>query len=111
MILSIIAILSAMVWLAIETKGLTVNIAYVKPAPVQCIEQHKHSPQIEPCRIINAPYPKPEPIKLLAEFCELTDTQIKLKRIMNADLNALMYGLPYKTPSYQQVIIGGHTLT
>ena len=56
MILSIIAILSAMVWLAIETKGLTVNLAYVKPAEVQCIEQHKHSPILEPCRIVNAPY-------------------------------------------------------
>ena len=110
MLLSLILIIAALYWLMRETHYLTIRLAYGS-IPVQCIEQHKHSPQIEPCRIINAPYPKPEPIKLLAEFCELTDTQIKLKRIMNADLNALMYGLPYKTPSYQQVIIGGHTLT
>jgi hypothetical protein len=47
-----------MVWLAIETKGLTVNLAYIKPIEVQCNEQRKHTPQIEPCRIINASYPE-----------------------------------------------------
>jgi hypothetical protein len=56
MILSLLTILSAMVWLAIETKGLTVNLAYIKPIAVQCNEHRKHYPRIEPCRIINAPY-------------------------------------------------------
>jgi hypothetical protein len=35
MILSLLAILSAMYWLMVETKYLTINLAYIKPIAVQ----------------------------------------------------------------------------
>ena len=56
MILSIIAILSAMYWLAIETDFLRCNLRGENSIAVQCNEHRKHTPQIELCRIINAPY-------------------------------------------------------
>ena len=56
MILSIIAILSAMYWLAIETDFLRCNLRGDNSIELQCNEHRKHTPQIEPCRIINAPY-------------------------------------------------------
>ena len=115
MILSIIAILSAMVWLAIETKGLTVNLAYVKPAPVQCIEQHKHSPILEPCRIVNAPYPKPEPIKLISQYCGFTELQRKIiKEKWRVDADNPYHYNTYAwqiSASYQQMNIGGHSIS
>ena len=58
MILSILAILSAMVWLAIETDFLRGNLRGDNFIAVQCNEHRKHTPQIEPCRIINASYPE-----------------------------------------------------
>jgi hypothetical protein len=58
MILSILAILSAMYWLAIETDFLQCNLRGDNFIELQCNEHRKHTPQIEPCRIINASYPE-----------------------------------------------------
>ena len=109
MILSIIAILSAMYWLMVETKYLTVNLAYIKPIAVQCNEHQKHTPQIEPCKVKTCSYPVPEPIKLLAEVCYLTRVQNEMKGSKyQIDYHQMQ---PCRTESYQVVYIGGHSIS
>lgn len=109
MILSILAILSAMYWLAIETDFLRCNLRGDNFIELQCNEHRKHYPRIEPCRIINALYPKVEPIKLLTEVCYLTRIQNEMKGSKyQIDYHQMQ---PCRTESYQVVYIGGHSIS
>ena len=56
MILSLIIIAIAYYWLLRETDFLRCNLRGDNSIELQCNEHRKHTPQIEPCRIINAPY-------------------------------------------------------
>ena len=112
MLLSLTIILAGLYWLMLETNWLTVNLAYDKPVPDQCIEQHKHSPQIEPCRIVPCTYPIPVPIKLLAEFCGFTITQNKIVKEKWKSINADEFmNRPRCWTSYQSMNIGGHSIS
>ena len=103
MLLSLLIIALAYFWLLQETHYLKIRLPYGS-IPVPSIEQRKHSPRIELGRIINASYPKPEPIKLLAEFCYVTKLEHELTR---------KYFRSFATgrDSYQTMSIGGNLLT
>ena len=58
MILSLIIIAIAYYWLLRETDFLRCNLRGDNSIELQCNEYRKHTPQIEPCRIINASYPE-----------------------------------------------------
>jgi hypothetical protein len=114
MFLSLILIIAALYWLMRETHYLTIRLA-IGSIPVQCIEQHKHNPILEPCRIVNAPYPKAEPIKLISQYCGFTELQRKIiKEKWRVDADNPYHYNTYAwqiSASYQQMNIGGHTLT
>jgi len=110
MILSILVILSAMVWLLIETDLMRIRLAVgsieaEKPEPI------KRRPILEPCVVKTVHYPEPETVKLLAEYCGATEFQNKVVRekwkALDPD-NCINWQMK---PSYQQMNIGGHTLT
>ena len=108
MLLSLILIIAALYWLMRETHYLTIRLA-IGSIAVQCIEPHKHSPKIEPCRIINAPYPKAEPIKLISQYCYLTRIQNEMKGSKyKIDYQQTQ---PCRHESYQVVYIGGHSIS
>jgi hypothetical protein len=113
MILSLIIIAIAYYWLLRETDFLRCNLRGDNSIAAQCNEHWKHTPQIEPCKVKTCSYPVPEPVKLLAEFCEITQYQ------QNSELNR--YGRyrrynyngsdPINKESYETILIGGHSLT
>jgi hypothetical protein len=93
-----------MYWLMLETNWLNVNLAYVKPEHIQMIERRKHTPSFEPCLIKNASYPKPKPIKLLAEYCYVTKLEHELTaRYFTSFANG--------KESYQTMVFGNDMIT
>ena len=109
MILSLIIITIAYYWLLRETDFLRCNLRGDNSIELQCNEHREHTPQIEPCRIINALYPKVEPIKLLTEVCYLTRIQNEMKGSKyQIDYHQMQ---PCRTESYQVIYIGGHSIS
>ena len=111
MILSLLIITIAYYWLLRETDFLRCNLTGDNSIAVQCNEHRKHYPRIEPCKVKTCSYPVPEPIKLLAEFCEATQFQNKVVtekwKHLNPD-NCINWQMK---PAYQQMTICGHALT
>jgi hypothetical protein len=56
-------------------------------------------------------YPIPEPVKLLAEFCQSTTIQNKVVREAWKHIEPNRIFNSQVRDSYQQIVIGGHTLT
>ena len=108
MILPTILLALGFAWLMVETDWLRIRLPYGS-IPVQSIERRKHRPEIELGRIINASYPE---TKLLAEMCGFTKLQTQFVKEKWKSINPYNYmKKPRCWASYQQMIIGGHTLT
>jgi hypothetical protein len=103
MILSTIILALGFSWLMVETDWLRIRLPYGS-IPEENHDHIKRHPRIELGRIINASYPKPETIKLLAEFCYVTKLEHELTR---------KYFRSFATgrDSYQTMSIGGNLLT
>lgn len=107
MIVALLVIIIGMAWLLKETDWLRCNLMGEISEPIQMIEWRKTQPILEPCDVKTMAYPK---TYLLPEMCEMTHYQVEFKesRYRRYSYNGTD---PINRDSYQQMIIGEHTLT
>ena len=107
MILSTIILALGFAWLMVETDWLRIRLPYGN-SPDENHEHIKRHPRIDTGEVKACAYPE---TKLLAQYCELTAFQNKIKTEKwryNPSYHNYGWNDPRKHDSYQQVIIGGH---
>jgi hypothetical protein len=108
MILSTIILALGFSWLMVETDWLRIRLPYGS-IPEENHDHIKRHPRIDTGEVKACSYPE---TKLLAEMCGFTTTQNKIVKEKWRSINADDFmNNPRCWTSYQQIVIGGHTLT
>ena len=113
MILSSFIIGLGFSWLLAETQFLTIRLETGKtPEPNIETPKRKHSPSFEPCTTTQVKTCKYPAILLLPEFCQQTRFMNEFKGSRyKPSWNNFGWNDPRGRTSYQQMIIGGHSIT